>query len=55
MVVVVAVLLRHGTCAVIYTATMAALLICSPFVACTIRKNVNMIGGSGLKRGGCNC
>lgn len=55
LVVAIAVLPLYGTCAVIYAANMAALLIGSSFVACTIQKDANMIGGSGLRRGGWNC
>ena len=52
VVVVVAMLLRYATCAVTYAATMATLLICRSFVACTIRnmywKCVNMFCGGEL-------
>lgn len=54
MLVEVAVLLRHGACAAIYAAIMAAPLIRSSFVACTIRnmfwKYVKTSGHSGLMR-----
>lgn len=54
MVVVVAVLPRYGTCAIIDAANMAAILIGSSFVACTIRKDANITGASGLRRRGHN-
>lgn len=52
VVVVAAMLLRYAICAVTYAATMAALLICRSFVACTIQnmswKCVNIFCGGGL-------